>query len=52
MAYAVVIFVCAASALCGLLIPAWINWAAFAVNSALSTLLLAFMWSFKINRLF
>ncbi|HMJ44315.1 MAG TPA: hypothetical protein VK522_18770 [Pseudolabrys sp.] len=52
MAYAVVIFACAASALCGLRIPAWINWTAFAVNLALSILLLAFLWFFKINRLF
>lgn len=52
MAYATVIFVCAAGALCGLRIPAWINWTAFAVNFVLSILLLAFLLFFKINRLF
>jgi hypothetical protein len=52
MGYAVVAFVCAAGALYGLRIPAWINWTAFAVNLALSILLLAFLWFFKINRLF
>lgn len=52
MAYAAVTFVCAAVALCGLRIPTWINWTAFAVNLALSILLLAFLFFFKINRLF
>jgi hypothetical protein len=52
MAYAAVAFACAAGALCGLRIPAWINWTAFAVNLALSILLLAFLLFFKMNRLF
>ena len=51
-AYAAATFVCAAGALYGLRIPAWINWTAFAVNFALSTLLLAFLLFFKINKLF
>jgi hypothetical protein len=52
MAFAAVTFACAAGALCGLRIPAWINWTAFAGNFSLSILLLAFFWFFKMNRLF
>lgn len=52
MAYAVVTFVCAAGALCGMRIPTGINWTAFAVNFTLSILLLAFLLFFTINRLF
>ena len=52
MVFAAVTFVCAAGALCGLRIPAWINWTAFAGNFSLSILLLAFFWFFKMNRLF
>lgn len=52
MAYAAVIFVGAAGALLGWRIPAWVNWTAFAVNFALSILLLAFLFFFKLNRLF
>ncbi len=44
-------FACAAAALYGLRIPAWINWTTFAVNFSLSILLLAFMLTFKITRL-
>jgi hypothetical protein len=49
--FAAVALACAAAALYGLLIPAWINWTTFAVNFSLSILLLAFMLTFKINRL-
>lgn len=52
MAYAAVALACSAGALCGLRIPAWINWTAFAFNLALSILLLAFLTFFKMNRLF
>jgi hypothetical protein len=45
-------FACAAGTLYGLRVPAWINWTAFAVNLALSALLLSFAWSFKMTRLF
>jgi hypothetical protein len=50
-AFAAATFVCAAGALYGLRIPAWVNWTAFAVNFSLSALLLAFMLTFKITRL-
>jgi hypothetical protein len=50
-AFAAATFVCAAGALYGLRIPAWINWTAFAINLALSTLLLVFILTFKITRL-
>jgi hypothetical protein len=51
-AFEAVTFACAAGTLCGLRVPAWINWTAFAVNLALSALLLSFAWTFKMNRLF
>jgi hypothetical protein len=51
-AFEAVTFVCAAGTLYGLRIPAWINWTAFAVNLALSALVLTFAWTFKMNRLF
>lgn len=52
MAYAAAALACSAGALCGVRIPAWVNWTAFAVNSSLSILLLAFLALFKMNRLF
>jgi hypothetical protein len=51
-AYALAIFLCAACALCGLRIPAWLNWSLFAVNFGLGVLLLAFLATFRITRLF
>jgi hypothetical protein len=51
-AYALAIFLLAACALYGLRIPAWINWSFFAVNFGLGLLLLAFLATFKITRLF
>jgi hypothetical protein len=51
-AFAAVTFVCAAGTLYGLPIPAGINWTAFAVNLILGILLLAFILTFKITRLF
>lgn len=50
--YAMATFVFAACALCGLRIPAWINWSAFAVNFALGVLFLAFLATFRMTRLF
>ena len=50
--YALVTFVLAACALCGLRIPAWINWSTFAVNFGVSVLFLAFLATFSITRLF
>ena len=50
--YAAAALVCAACALYGLLIPAWINWTVFAVNFGLSVLLLAFLTFFRMTRLF
>jgi hypothetical protein len=50
--YAMAIFVLSACALYGLRIPAWINWSVFAVNFGLSVLFLAFLATFKMNRLF
>jgi hypothetical protein len=52
MAYAAAALACSAGALCGVRIPAWINWTAFAVNLSLSILLLAFLALFRMNRLF
>lgn len=51
-AYALAAFVCAACALYGLRIPAWINWTVFAVNFSMSVLLLTFLTFFKMTRLF
>ena len=52
MAYAAAALACSAGVLCGVRIPAWINWTAFAVNLSLSILLLAFLALFRMNRLF
>jgi hypothetical protein len=51
-AYAMAAFILSACALCGLRIPAWINWTIFAINFSLGTLLLVFLATFKITRLF
>jgi hypothetical protein len=52
MAYAAAALACSAGALCGVRIPGWINWTAFAVNLSLSILLLAFLALFRMTRLF
>jgi hypothetical protein len=50
--YAMATFICAACALYGLRIPAWINWSVFAVNFGLGVLFLAFLATFRMTRLF
>ncbi len=50
--YAVAAFVFAACTLAGLRVPAWINWTVFGINFSLGVLLLVFLATFKITRLF
>jgi hypothetical protein len=52
MVYAAAVLACSAGALYGLRMPTWINWTAFAINFGLSILLLAFLATFKMTRLF
>jgi hypothetical protein len=50
--YAMAAFILSACALYGLRIPAWINWTIFAINFSLGVLLLVFLATFKMTRLF
>jgi hypothetical protein len=50
--YAMAAFILSACALYGLRIPAWTNWIIFAINFSLGALLLAFLATFKMTRLF
>jgi hypothetical protein len=51
IAFALANFLCSGAALCGVRMPRLVLWGGFGVDLALSVLLVAFMFLFKINRL-